>query len=101
MSKSTDCQDSATTPKLGVRRRQKRRSLPDRVHLPQVQDRVSQIPRLYKSGYLRAVTAQASAKGAIKAQCLECVGWVRRDVAECTALACPLWLYRPFKGARE
>ena len=97
MSKARDHQDSAKPPAQGVRRRQKRRSIPDRVELPSVVDRASQIPKAYVSGYLRAVTGKASLRGAIKAQCLECMGWSRGDVRECTAPACPLWLYRPYQ----
>ena len=38
-----------------------------------------------------------SRKTAIKAFCLECVGFDRSAVRECTAYACPLWMSRPFQ----
>lgn len=38
---------------------------------------------------------------AIKAFCLQCTGYVRADVAGCTALGCPLWPYRPTYKAGE
>jgi hypothetical protein len=37
-------------------------------------------------------------KAAIKAQCLECMGWSRKDIDGCTDLACPLYPYRPFQA---
>jgi hypothetical protein len=29
--------------------------------------------------------------------CLECVGFDRNAITECTAPACPLWNFRPFQ----
>lgn len=60
--------------------------------------RVDEVPPLYRAGFLRAVAGKASPRGAIKAFCLECVGWSRADVRACTAPACPLYPYRPFQG---
>jgi len=54
------------------------------------------MPKACRSTYLRAVGGRWP-KSAIKAFCLECVGWQRAEVARCTALACPLWAYRPFR----
>lgn len=49
----------------------------------------------------RALDGKASPRTAIKAQCLECVGFDRTAVTECTAFGCPLWHYRPFrKGSK-
>lgn len=31
---------------------------------------------------------------AIRAHCLECVGWVALDVRKCTSLKCPLYHFR-------
>ena len=61
-----------------------------------VEDRLSQIPKSARLTYLRAVGGR-SPKSAIKAFCLECVGWQRADVRRCTALACPLYAYRPYQ----
>jgi hypothetical protein len=38
-----------------------------------------------------------SPRRAIKAFCLECVGFDRAAVTGCTAFACPLWNFRPFQ----
>jgi hypothetical protein len=34
---------------------------------------------------------------AIKQFCLNCVGDVRKDIRECTATKCPLYIYRPYQ----
>ena len=39
-----------------------------------------------------------SQKTAIKAMCLECVGFDRQAIADCEAWACPLWEKRPFRA---
>ena len=62
-----------------------------------VEERLSQMPPTCRNNYLKAVSGKSPAAG-IKAFCMECVGWDRGEVAACTALACPLYAYRPFKG---
>jgi len=64
-----------------------------------IRDRASQIPQRYTGGYLRAVSGKGRPKDAIKAFCLECVGWQRAEVTQCTALGCPLYTYRPFQDS--
>ena len=64
-----------------------------------VENRLAQTPPKSRLGYLAAVEGRASPRAAIKAFCLECVGWQRSEVTACTALACPLWAYRPFRKA--
>lgn len=66
-----------------------------------VADRSEQMPRSCRAGYLKATRGKASPRVAIKAFCLECVGWNRQDVQRCTATACPLWMYRPWKPVEE
>ena len=61
-----------------------------------IRDRALEMPKRCVETYLRAVRGK-SRPAAIKALCMECCGWQRREVALCTALACPLFLYRPFK----
>jgi hypothetical protein len=62
-----------------------------------VAKRLAQVPAASKKGYLRAASGKCAPRSAIKAFCLECVGWDRAAVRDCTALACPLWAYRPFR----
>jgi hypothetical protein len=66
-----------------------------------VQDRASQIPRLYRARYLRVAAGNGSPREAIAAQCLECVCWLREEVRLCTATACPLYRYRPWQGGDD
>lgn len=63
--------------------------------------RLERISLAYRNGYARAADGSASPRQAIKSFCLECVGYARKEVTNCTALACPLWLYRPYQGAAE
>jgi len=77
---------------------QKRLSLVDPSRRASVDKRLKQMPVSRRNGYLRAVNGTASAKQAIKAHCLECVGWVGSEVTHCTARACPLYAYRPFSA---
>ena len=45
--------------------------------------------------YMRAVTGKGGRKNAITAMCIHCCGWERKEVYECTARGCPLWVWRP------
>jgi hypothetical protein len=85
-------QTLGATPRIPA---QERLSRLDPARRPAVEDRLSQMPKTARGAYLLAVAGR-SPKAAIKAQCWECCGWVRSEVAACTALACPLWSYRPF-----
>jgi len=58
--------------------------------------RLAEVPATMKRAYLRAVGGK-SRPNAIRAFCAECVGWERAEVRACTALACPLYAYRPFQ----
>ena len=51
----------------------------------------------YKRLFERVYAQKASPRVAIKAQCLHCVWFKREFIAECTALECPLWAYRPYQ----
>ena len=57
--------------------------------------RLSDMPETCRRTYLRAMRGRSLA-AAVKAFCMECVSWDRQEVARCTALACPLYPYRPF-----
>lgn len=56
------------------------------------------VPVLYRG---IAADAARSRAAAVKLFCLECVGFVRRDVANCTASACALYRWRPYQGGAE
>ena len=57
--------------------------------------RLEACPDMYRNGLARCFAKKASPRAAIKAFCLECMGYDRAGVTECTAYACPLWEYRP------
>jgi hypothetical protein len=55
--------------------------------------RLAQIPARQRPIFLRA-WAGKSRKAAMRAFCLECVGYESAEVNRCTAPACPLYPYR-------
>lgn len=63
-----------------------------------IQKKAKRIPPLYRQGYLRAVSGQASPRQAIKAFCLECICWQRNEIELCPSVSCPLYPYRPFQN---
>lgn len=46
--------------------------------------------------FIRAYGGKSPAAG-IKAQCLDCTGCDVTAIRECTADACPIWRYRPYR----
>lgn len=77
---------------------QERLSRVDPARRSSVARRLADVPKSARGTYLRAVGGR-SPRAAIKAFCAECCGWQRGEVARCTALACPLYPYRPFRAA--
>jgi len=55
------------------------------------------VPESAKKLFAKVWAKKSSPRQAIKAHCLECQGFVREDIATCTAGACPLWNLRPFQ----
>ena len=62
--------------------------------------RLADAPLYYQPLLRRAFSGKSKAAG-IKAFCTTCVGFVRADVRDCTALGCPLWPYRPYQRDDE
>ena len=56
---------------------------------------------MYRGTLNKAFTGKASPRGAIKAMCLSCVGFLPKEVRACTGYTCPLWSYRPFQGSKD
>ena len=54
------------------------------------------VPIKYRGIVARAYSGKSKA-AALKAKCLECVGFQRNEITACTAFACPLHPYRPYK----
>lgn len=61
-----------------------------------IAERLQQMPKIHRANYREAVSGR-SRKSGIKAFCLECVQWQKEEVRLCTALACPLFPYRPYQ----
>jgi len=61
-----------------------------------VKDYLKHIPESYRSIYLRAMGGNRRAD-AVKAACLQCACWQRKEVALCTVQICPLYPYRTYE----
>lgn len=59
--------------------------------------RVLEAPESCQGILERSYLGKSSPRAAIKAFCLQCVGYKREDVTNCTALGCPLHKYRPYQ----
>ena len=59
------------------------------------QDAAGKVP-LFRRVYAK----KASPREAIKANCLMCCGFSEIAVRECSAPACPLWIFRPYREIR-
>ena len=66
--------------------------------IAKIAERASQMPESCRRTYVAAVKGRSLA-ACVKAMCLECVGWQRREITNCTGLACPLWAKRPFQDS--
>lgn len=63
--------------------------------------RLKTMPERYKPLYFTVISSAGSPKSAIKAFCLECVGWNPDEVRNCQGYACPLYMHRPYKLESE
>ena len=63
---------------------------------PEQQKVVNEAPASYRGYFERAYAADSRAD-AIRAFCLRCVGYLKDEVRNCTALGCPLHTYRPYQ----
>lgn len=49
-----------------------------------------------ESAFRKAYSGKSKA-AALKAKCMDCSGYQRVEITECTVYACPLYPYRPFQ----
>jgi hypothetical protein len=68
---------------------------------PKLSKRVAAVPPLYRAAYVKAIEGRLSPRQAIKSKCLDCTGWQREKIRQCTARGCPLWPLRPFQTSRR
>ncbi len=66
-----------------------------------ITDKADKMPKIYRNSYLSAVSGKTSPRNAIKAFCIECMGYVRAEVTNCDVIDCPLNLYRPYRKAGD
>jgi hypothetical protein len=59
--------------------------------------RLATTPESARKLFVAAWAGKCSPRQAIKAQCMECVGFDRQAIADCNCWACPLWNFRPFQ----
>ena len=59
--------------------------------------RLETCPESAKGHFVASWSGKCSPRRAVKAFCLECNGFDRAAVANCTGYACPLWHYWPFQ----
>lgn len=64
---------------------------------PAQSERLSHIPAAYAGLFERIYRGSKSKAERIKAKCLDCCGYQRLEVANCTATVCPLWPIRPYR----
>ena len=60
---------------------------------------IKNVPDSLKPVFLRAYRGSKAA--GIKAFCLSCLGYVKKDISACTAKGCPLWTHRPYQKGDE
>jgi len=63
---------------------------------PAAQRRLEETPRSARRNYRLAITGEGPPRGAIKAKCLQCMGYDRKEIANCVSHDCALHAYRPF-----
>jgi len=68
----------------------------ERLSNPKIRARRQNFRQKDRPQYDRCVMGTASRKEAIETNCKECMG--DNSPEECTAIACPLYLYRPYQG---
>jgi hypothetical protein len=65
------------------------------------QDRIAEhrvdMPRQFRKVYDIAMAGR-SLRAAVNSQCIECVGYVFKEVKLCCSPQCPLFPYRPLRG---
>ncbi len=61
-----------------------------------VEEKLKQVPKMYKGIFRRVFAGSKSRKDAIHAFCLECMGYVRTEVKKCDTVTCPLFNFKPY-----
>jgi len=61
------------------------------------------VPVRYQNIVVSALKGEGGRANAIKAQCLQCVGYQDgpKAIRECPSKVCPLWPYRPYQKTNQ
>lgn len=59
--------------------------------------RIATAPVSCRKVLIDSWSQKCAPRRAIKAFCLECVGFERVAITECSSFACPLWNFRPYR----
>ena len=60
-----------------------------------IEKKLKEIPESCRKLTRKAIKGECSPRSAIKAFCYECIGYVRKELENCTSPLCPLFEYRP------
>ena len=55
------------------------------------------VPEKHKIATRRALLGQISRSTAIRVKCLQCCGYQREEIKECTVITCALYAVRPYQ----
>jgi len=70
--------------------------VPQNLSHPKIKNKLIAMPPAYRNCYTQAMKGN-NLRAAIHSFCLECVGWQRTEVTQCTSISCPLYPYRPYQ----
>jgi hypothetical protein len=54
------------------------------------------VPKTYKWLWYKCFAGVSTRPEAIKAKCIDCSGYIKEEIIECTVKTCPLWNHRPY-----
>jgi len=66
----------------------------------QIAERLREMPKSQRANYLKAQEGKSRC-AAMKAKCLDCMGYKIEEVRQCTDLACSHYLYRPYQNGHK
>lgn len=55
------------------------------------------VPDKHKIATLRALTGQTMKAASVKMKCMQCAGYSRDEVTNCTVTTCALHMHRPYQ----
>lgn len=55
------------------------------------------VPALYQGIVYKCFTQRKSKALAIKAKCLDCSSYQKKEITNCTVVTCPLYNFRPYQ----